>query len=977
MIREKMLSRSVRAIFSGSIVASLAATSLPAMAQEKIEAVYVTGTRITTPGTTSNSPIASVSAEEIKSSQPVAVEEFFKGLPSAAPATGPGTNNGTGGAATIDLRGLGTNRSLVLVNGRRLVPFNLAGVVDTNSVPIALISRTDVLTGGASVVYGADAVAGVVNFNLNRKFTGVELTSNHGMSGDKDAKRHRTDLTIGANLAENRGNVVLSLGTTKADPLRQGDRPFGITNLNSVTGIGTGSGTSVPAMFSTGKGATAGTPGDTLSGRWQLDPATGMLMARNTPATSTLGLYNTNPLNYYVTGMERNQATAMGNFKINDYAEVYADLFYTNSKVSSTLAESGTFANTFNVPIGNPYMPAAMRQQLCERRGIPAAACVVGNTTLVPLLVDRRFVELGPRLNNFDNKTLQYTVGVKGDVAFDWTYDASFSRGNADQDQTRQNWGSLSKVTQALNAVSTTACVSPANGCVPLNVFGAAGTITPAMLAFINLNALLRQSVQQDVALATVQGDLGEKLVSPWAKTPITMSFTLEQRKVEASTASDGASQTANEVLGTGAATPDRFGQFKMTEAAVETFVPILKDLPFAKAVNLELGYRRTESETAGNKQSYGSWKTGAEWAPIQSLRFRSSIQKATRAPNVNELFAPLVTGLSNLAVDPCQGASINRAAANTAGTLSNLCRLTGVPLGEIGTVAAPSSGQINTLTGGNPALGPEEAKTKTLGFVWEPIPKMAVSLDYYQIDITKAVSSKSTSDVLSECYDATKNPGFVFNDSCAAIGRNTINGTFNGGEARGVATPQSNLGVQSTSGFDVNATYRIGMKDFGMPTMGNVDVGFAFTRVQKYEFQATPASVNRDCLGFYSTACNGIVSAPVFKNKFSQRTTWNMGTFSVGYNWRYMSAVDEEPGGTVFLPAFAHIKAYNYIDLSAVYNVTKNLRLNLAINNAGDKQPPIVGGTIGGTGPNSGNTFPQTYDTVGRYFSFGATLKF
>ncbi len=734
-----------------------------------------------------------------------------------------------------------------------------------------------------------------------------------------------------------------------------------------MTGAPTGSGTTVPAAFSTSAG-----PGGTtaLAGRWQINPTTGALV-------QPVELYNTNPLNYYVTGLERTQATAMGNFKVNEYAEVYADLFYTNTKVASTLAESGTFGNTFQVPIGNPYIPAAARQQLCARRGIPAAACVEGNATMVPLLVDRRFVELGPRLNNFDNKTLQFTVGLKGDIAYDWTYDASWSRGTADQNQTRANWGSLAKVTQSLNALNRTTCVNTANNCVPLNVFGGAGSITPAMLGFINLNALLQQSVQQDVGLATVSGDFGDKLVSPWAQTPVTMSLTLEQRKVSANTASDNASQTASEVLGTGAATPDRFGQFKMNEIAVEAMLPLVKDKPFMQALNLELGYRHTESETAGNSQSYGSWKTGAEWAPIQSLRFRASVQKATRAPNVNELFAPQVTGLSNLAVDPCQGANINQAAANTAGTLSNLCRLTGVPVGEIGSLPAPSSGQINNLSGGNTALGPEEAKTKTLGFVWQPVPRMAISLDYYKINITKAVSSKSTADVVSECYDPAKNPGFALNESCGQLGRNTINGTFNGGESRGVSTALTNLGTQSTAGFDVNATYRVAMKDFGMANGGNVDVGFGFTRVQEYMFQATPSSVNRDCLGFYSTACNNVVNAPVFKNKFSQRSTWNMGAFSLGYNWRYISGVDEEPGTPAFLPAFSTIKAYHYVDLSAVYNVTKNLRLNFAVTNAFDKQPPIVGGTIGGTGPNSGNTFPQSYDAVGRYFSFGASLKF
>ncbi|WP_342114119.1 TonB-dependent receptor domain-containing protein [Pseudoduganella sp. OTU4001] len=944
----------------------LASVGVPAMAQEKIETVQITGTRITTPGTTSNNPISSISAEEIKTAQPVAVEEFFKGLPAAVPAIGPGTNNGTGGGATIDLRGLGPNRSLVLVNGRRLVPFNLNGTVDTNSIPIALLNRVDLITGGASVVYGADAVAGVANFVLKRNFTGLDLSTSYGMTtGDHDGKRKRTDLTMGAQLDDGKGNVVLSIGKTVADPVQQGARPYGVSNLNSVTGLPTGSGTTVPAAFST----TQGTGGTTaLAGAWQIDPATGKLV-------QPVKLYNTNPLNYYQTGLDRTQVTTLANYRINDRVEVYTDVFFTKSNVSSTLAESGTFNGTYQVPIGNPWMPDAMRTQLCERRGIPAASCVVGNTTLVPLTVDRRFVELGPRLNVFDNKTLQYTFGMKGDLPYDWNYDISWSRGEAEQMQTRGNWGSNSKVAQALNAVSKTACVNPANGCVPLNVFGEAGSITPAMLGFINLSAILNQKVEQDVALATVSGDFGDKFKSPWANAPIGSSLSLEQRKVSAYTQSDGASQTQSEVLGTGSPTPDRKGQFTLKEAAVEFAVPVLANLPFAKAVNAELGYRHTELETQTGTQSYGSWKVGGEWAPINMVRMRGMVQMATRAPNVNELFAPLVTGLSNAAVDPCQGANINQAQANTPGTLSNLCRLTGVPQSVIGSVSAPSSGQINNLTGGNPNLGPEEAKTKTLGFVIEPLPKMAISVDYYSIEINKAVSAASTTDVLDDCY--RNNPTFTMNAACEAIGRNTFNGTLNGPDSKGVLTPRSNLGKNNTSGWDFNVGYRFGAPMLGLDSKwGNFDVSLTYNLVKEFSFKATPVSATRDCLGYYSVACSNIVNAPVAKRKFNQRSTWNMGNLSVGYNWRYIGAVDEEPGGTVFLPAFSHIDAHNYIDLSANYK-WKNMRFNVSVNNAANKKPPIVGGNIGGTAPNSGNTFPQTYDALGRYITFGASVKF
>jgi iron complex outermembrane receptor protein len=966
MTTQTVLRTSIRLMFSGAIAAGLSA---PVLAQETMATVQVTGTRITSPGFTSNSPISSVTAEEIKTSQPVAVEEFFKALPAAVPAVGPGTNNGTGGAATIDLRGLGTNRSLVLVNGRRLVPYSLGGTVDTNSIPIALLSRVDLLTGGASVVYGADAVAGVVNFNLRRNFTGVDLTTSYGATSDeRDAKRRRTDLTMGANLADNRGNVVVSIGKTKSDPLTQGARDYGITSLNSVTGAPTGSSTTVPAAFSTSVG-----PGGTkdLAGSWQIDPATGRLV-------QPVKVYNTNPLNYYVTGLDRTQATALGNFKINQHAEAYTDVFYTNSKVASTLAESGTFGNTFNVPIGNPYIPAAARQQLCARRGIPDASCVEGNATIVPLLVNRRFVELGPRFNNFDNKTLQYTIGLKGEIAYDWTYDASWTRGTADQVQTRQNWGSLAKVGQALNALSKTTCVSATNGCVPLNVFGAAGSITPEQLAFINQTAVLMQSVEQDVALISVSGNLGNTLRSPLAEDPISVALSAERRTVAAGTQSDAASQLQGEVLGTGSPTPDRSGQFSLKEYALEMMVPLVKDRPLVKAINMELGYRQTKFTTAGKSQDYGSWKAGGEWAPVTSLRLRAMVQKATRAPNVNELFAPQVTGLSNLATDPCQLDKINQADANKPGTLSNLCRLTGVPASEIGSLPAPSAGQINNLNGGNRELGPEAAKTKTLGLVWEPMPKLALSLDYYRIDITDAVSSPSTTDILDRCYSPAENAGMTPNAWCAMVGRNTINGTFNGNEARGVQLPLSNLGTQSTSGIDLNVAYRLAAGTLGLdPRFGTLDLSLGLNQVNSYKFRATPSSIDRDCLGYYSIACNNVVNAPVYKRKFNQRTNWNFGAWSLGYNWRYVSGVVEEPGGTVFLPQFSSIPAYHYIDMSAGWSVNKMMRVSLSVNNAANKKPPMVGGSIGGTGPNSGNTFPQSYDAVGRYVTLGASVRF
>jgi iron complex outermembrane recepter protein len=934
----------------------LLAAGSSVQAQERIE---ITGSRIKSVGAVSNSPITSVGAAEINSSQPVAIEEVIRGLPAAIPAIGPGTNNGSGGIATIDLRGLGPQRTLVLINGRRAVPSDLTNRVDTNAIPVALLERVDLVTGGASAVYGADAVSGVVNFVLKRNFTGVSAESTYGMSEQGDAKRYRTDLTLGANLADGRGNVALSFGTTRTEPLTQGERSFGKFSISSTTGAEGGSSITVPAIF-------GGIPAP-LAGNRVVDVAAGNLR----PAISADN-FNFNPQNYYVTPLERTQMAAIGRFTINEFAEAYAELTHTKSRVSLNLASTGTFASAgfpnWKLPIGNAYMPEPMRAQLCAAFGI-TSNCAVGNTQEVTINISRRITENGPRINDFDNTTSQWTAGVRGSLPFfdSWSYDAYLQKGTADQLSTRVNWGSASKLQQALRAVSTTACTVTTGGCVPINVFGAQGSITPAMLAFFNQTAIQSTAVSQTVKNASVSGDLGP-VKSPFSKSPISLALGVEEREMTAGNLSDGPSQVNGEVLGTGAPLPDRRGTLSLKEGFLETVIPIASGIPGVNSLNFEGGYRETKFETAASSQTYGSWKYGLDYAPIKGLRFRAMQQRATRSPNINELYQPIVSGLSNRAVDPCQLALVSAAEANTPGTLANLCRQTGVPLSQFGNVPAPAAGQISNTSGGNPNLSPEEADTTTIGFVWEPefVPGLSVTLDYYKIKINKAVSSPTTNQVIDGCYTSALNPGFSSgNPFCALIARNVTTGSLNG--AAGVITQQSNLGTVDTDGYDLGISYRLKLSSWG-----RLDVGLQATQVNSNGFQSLPTVARIECVGLNGPDCGG----PTAKLKWSQRTTWAMGDFTAGYNWRYLgkSAVQ---GAAATLPQFATIKAYNYIDLSFAWQATKNFRLALAVNNAGDLSPPQVGANVGTTTTNSGNTFPQWYDVVGRAYSLTASLKF
>ena len=952
------------------------ATQRAAQRATELDTVTVTGSRVFIPGLTANSPIVGLSREEIQRSQPITVEEFIRQLPGVTTPIGPGVNNGSDGGARLDLRSLGSNRSVVLIDGRRMVPYALGGQVDTNTIPVSLLQAVDVVTGGASAVYGADAIGGVANFILRRDFEGAEVSATYGQSHRNDQARQRIDATIGANVADGRGNVVLNIGHTKADPLRQGQREIGLVSLSSTTGLPQGSATTVPTFFNNfPTGATNPLTGLPATGAFVINPATGQMVPYDPGRDS----FNFNPQNYFYTPLDRYQATALARFEINRNAELYTQAFYTQSQVDLNLASSGLFLNSLQTNIGNPYMPQAARQLLCGANNISAANCVVGNTTnLVTITPGRRLVELGPRIRNLDTRTFQYVAGVRGDITDNWRYDTYWSWGESVQSSADVNWGSLSKARQSLIAGNTTTCVTPANGCVPLNIWGPAGSITPAMLNFINLSSYSRQTVRQEVGSGTVSGDFGD-FSSPWADFPIGVAFGVETRKAYAETRADAASQIQGEVMGTGAPFRDRQGSFRLNEVFGEAIVPILSGRPFADLLSLELGYRHSDFSIDSNSFDYGTYKYGLEWAPIESLRFRGMIQYATRAPSIGELFAPEVTGLANLAVDPCGGAAVNQAQANTAGTLSNLCRLTGVPAGSIGSLPQPSAGQVNVLTGGNRLLEAETADTQTFGFVWSPgfNDNLVVTFDYWNIELENMISEPAVGDVLNGCYSTAQNPSLEFNPLCSLIGRSPTDGGFNDVNARGIALQSSNLGALTTNGYDLGVYYAMDLPN----TLGSLSLRADTSWVRAWEFQANPASINRDCLGSYSTDCLspsfGGMGPAKFRGTLS--ALWSVNDLEMSLRWRHLGKMELEglKQGGAWLDAFKSIPAYNYFDLGLAYNSPWNARFSLTVNNVANKAPPLVGNTIGTTATNSGNTFPQTYDVIGRYITLGANFRF
>jgi iron complex outermembrane recepter protein len=991
---------------TASLVLGLAIISTPSYAQdaaaeeeaaEEGSAIVVTGSRITRPDLEVASPVNVLTSEDIAREQVNSAEELLRDIPGVRPSIGPGVNNGTDGSSSVNLRGLGDNRTLVLLDGRRIVPFGLDGITDLNTIPIALIERVDVVTGGASSVYGADAVAGVVNFITKRDFAGFEASAGYRLTSKGDARSFKADVVLGANFDDGRGNVVLGLGYTDTEALNQDRRSFGVAALSTVNGQPQGSQTAVPS-FLIGPSIT-GVTSATLGAVY--DPGLGQFR------TPTQGdLYNFNPDNLYQTPLERYNIFAQGRYEISEAVEAYANAMFTRNKVVSLAAPSGSFTNPYRLPISNPYLTAAARAQLCTTAGgsgtffnsssstaapfaTTQAACLAaaGATSEtdplyreVAVTLARRFTEYGPRINSFESQQFQVQLGFRGNITDSLKYDLSAQYGETLQNQTRENWGSYSRVQQAMRAFNTASCSNTANSCVPINLFGPQGSITQPMINFFALDAQIRRLVTQKVVTGSISGDLFG-LSSPLASNPVAFAVGAEWRNLTAETRPDASSQIQSEVLGTGARTPRDRGEYSVKEVFGELIAPLIEDKPFFYNLSLEAGVRHSDYTTTGSSTT---WKVGGSWSPVEDVKLRGMYQVAVRSPNIQELFQSPVTGLSSLSTDPCQGALPVGNAALTA-----LCVATGAPSTAIGFIPSPSANQINATTQGNRLLDVERAKTLTLGGVFTPsfVPNLSLTVDWFRIKVTEAITQPAQGDILNGCFSATLNPTLAFNGFCQLVGRNPINGSLNGaGETAGVILGFSNLGVIQTSGVDFGVRYKMDLSE----TAGSLGFALTGTWLDYWRFQANPLAINRDCTTYYSTNCTN----PRPEWKLNGRLTYSNGPIDVSLMWRHLSAVRIEPAAPSPLPArtvpqtggpnpanvfdaYEKIKAYNYFDLAMSAEAMENLQLNLTINNLFNKKPPVVGSGAGGTTFNNGNTFPTTYDVLGTTFNFGVRLKF
>ncbi|MFN3990583.1 MAG: TonB-dependent receptor domain-containing protein [Erythrobacter sp.] len=980
-----------------SLAIALAATATPAFAQQTDEVaqeetgnviiVTGTGTRIADSNLVLANPVIGVDAAEIAAQAPMSIETVLRILPGTAPGIGQQVNNGNGGVATLNLRGLGANRNLVLMNNRRVVPSTLGSVVDLNAIPIAMIERFEVLTGGAVTTYGADAIAGVVNFTTRRNFEGVDLQMVNGITERGDGRQFRVSGAFGANVADGRGNVTIGLDYTKTEPVRQGDRSFSLVGRGSTCPGSVSDANCATATAGPIQGSATAVPAAILSPLPTTGPLANGGRFENGEIVAGLSDYNFNPPNLFQTPLERFSMMAQANYEVAPAIEVYAEGLYTRSKVRTELAPSGTFfSSQIRVPFNNPFLTTQMRNQLCEFSGLDAAACAnaIANGTDVPgLLVGRRLVEGGPRVTEFTTDLFQFTAGVRGKVTNTVNFDIFGQYGESNRVNTNVSGNALlARVNQALrvNPTNPAACADPSGGCVPLNIFGPEGTITPQMLAFIGTPTSTFSSTTFETVQGILSGDFG--VTSPLGETPIAFAVGAEYRRYSGLTFGDLPTSTAGAILGAGGAVQRTEGSFYSTEFYGELIVPLVENRPFAHLLQVDGGFRYSDFNTTG-----GNWtfKGGVQWAPVEDIKFRAAWTRATRTPNIGELFAPVNTALTNLTTDPCQGA-LGTANATVAALCAAQLAAVGADPARLGSIPAPIAGQINFTGGGNINLQPETATTWSAGAVFTPTfaRGLFISADWYRITVKDAITSPGVGDVVSGCFGQS-NPNFV---NCQLIRRDRLTGGLSGdpGSVQGLLLFPSNLGMIQREGIDINANYAVDLGQVGLNFHLNAN------HSMRNRFQSGPASFIRECQGFFSVDCDGVMLPDWAANL---RTTLTYKGFDASLLWRYISGFDVEPrtvpntlqpgvvgsfGATNpnrVVGAYRSIDSYNWFDLNLGFNVTNDIRVAALIENLFDRKPPEVGSTIGSTAFNTGNTFPSVYDALGRRFSVTIGLSF
>ncbi len=947
MFKNLLVRRAVRhALLANAIVMTCATVQA---ADEPIAEIVVTGSRIARPEIEASTPVQVLSSQAIDMQGSQNISDILAELPAVGTPGLSRTNSNfltsSNGVSTVNLRNMQDQRTLVLINGRRVVSgVGGTSIVDVNNIPTDLIESVQVLTGGASAVYGSEAVAGVVNFVMKDNYEGLNFRGQTGASGEGDAERHMFSLTGGINIGD-RGNVTGNV---------QYDRDFGLRSRNRAI-----SANDIPAR--------SGFPPQgrfPLDSDWTYGPDN---VLKNTFDTPTDG-FNRNAERYIAVPLERTLVTVLGNYQLTDSVKLFAEGSYSKMESNSSLEPLATDNSDAVLPDGtvlqglsrdNPFIPAPILAEM------DAIAADTGEEVFLPMI--KRMNGVFDRSNQNDRDFYRAVVGLSGDFGSDWHWETYYNRSQT-KESTESETALRDRYYFALDAIrdpvsGQAVCrdaAARAAGCAPFNPFGF-NSVSQAAADYITAGGIkdtFDAKVTQEVVAANITGPVfslpaGDVKIAAGAEYR-------EERSEELFSAETQAGNTMGNALS------NTTGKYDVKEAYVETVVPLLSDAPFARSLDFEAAYRFGDYSTVG---SVDSWKAGLTWAPIGDVRFRAVYSVATRAPNIGELFAGPNQTFETVP-DPCE------AAVTEAGAVGDFCRSIPGIAQQLATTGGfeYTLGDEQSMEGrdlSNPEVKEEQAKTWTVGVVLTPqaFRNFTMSIDYFSIKVDDAIQLVSRDYILSTCVNSLGTDPL-----CNRITREVV-GTprpRTPGTVFSIDTLPLNAASLETAGVDVALGYAL---SFGAAQRLNVSL--AYTYLDKLTLQQQPTLPPENEKGQLSGP--GRLGAG-FEHRANLGLNYAWDRFSASWRMNYLSAIKDtlnENGPTV--PANVNeIGSVVYHDVQARYEFggDREYAVYAGADNVFDKQPPVLGqnavSEITGT-----ETAADTYDPFGRMWYAGVEVSF
>lgn len=996
MIQSSLLKRAALKSSTAAAAVTLAMVSTVAFAQEAetedaSQAIVVTGSRIARSDVTSVAPVSIVGAEEFRLTGTVNAEQVLNALPQVIPGTTSFSNNPGGGVATLDLRGLGDQRTMVLVNGRRYMFYSTNQVVDLNTIPTFLLKNVEVVTGGGSAVYGSDALAGVVNFQLRDNLNGLEVGVQQNLTGEGDGSRFNANVALGTEFADNRGHVTVYGEYNKRGSVFQSARDFSRNalgdNADSSALIPLGSaGVPQGRLVATPRLAIGTDSSCTTGAEVKCFPIAagtnypGLGAFFSTPGTSRpytgADSYNFAPVNFLMVPQERWLLGGYGDYEINANAKAYFEFSYVNNRVENELAatpitqnvdfqlsriQSLVSANDFaqlstiaanqQAAMAVAATPGCQATSATNPTGVctnPFGAFTAGTGQFgalapgsVRIQVNTRTTGISSRNASDDRSAFRALGGLRGDITDSIRYDAYYMYSRTRNSQIQEGNVSRSAFTRLAG-----------NG--TCNVFGFE-QLSQSCLSQIAILAQNTVISELQVAQGSITGDLFKLSTS---NEPVRFAVGAEWRQMGSEFIPDTA-LSSGDVVGFNAGQPTK-GSYTAKEFFGELSVPLIQD-GFVHRLEIDGAVRYSDYslEAVGGVWAYSG---GIRFAPIRDITFRGQYQRAIRAPNVGELFGGQSVGFP-AATDPC---SLPSAATNT--TIRNLCVATGVPGSSVGSgLALQPNAQIQGAFGGNPNLSEEVSDTWTAGVVIQPsfTPGLTMQVDFYDISIDKSISTAGggVNNILNLCYNVIQNANSAI---CGLISRDS-QGIISGPPFV-VSANNANLASLKTRGIDFQLDYATKM-GFGLfSEESRLAFNLLATYTDNYTF--TPLvdlpDDNVQCAGRFGLNCGN----PIPKWKANSRLSWIDGPLTTSIRWRHVGGTRDDDDDTDYF--VDRLGAYNLFDLSFSAEVTKGATINLGINNLFNKAPPVIGSNA-----EQANTYPGTFDVLGRDFFVSAQFSF